>query len=134
GIAHWRGVRPPIVPPPPAWQDRLAHLVQYVSYVLLLVTPLLGVANRLWSPDEWNVLGISLPHVSVTDKVFSHQLEDIHGTLGNVLMYLASAHAAMALIHHFVLRDSTLRRMLPLWSRKLPRHADLKGASVAKKD
>ncbi|MEO6982214.1 MAG: cytochrome b/b6 domain-containing protein, partial [Edaphobacter sp.] len=68
-----------------------------------------------WSPDAWNFLGISLPHVPVPDKAFSEQLENIHGTVGNVLMYLAGAHAIIALAHHFVLRDSTLWGMLPLW-------------------
>lgn len=114
-VARWRGVRPSIVPPLPSWQEWLAQFVQYVLYALLFAVPLLGIANRLWSPDAWNFLGIPLPHVAVTDKVFSHQLEDIHGTLGQVLMYLAGAHAAMALWHHFVQHDSTLRAMLPFW-------------------
>ena len=114
-IVRWRGERPPIVPSPPSWQEWLAHLMQLVLYVLLFTVPLLGIANRLWSPDNWNFLGISLPHVPVADKAFSKQLEDIHGTIGNVLMYLAGAHALIALAHHFVLRDSTLRGMLPFW-------------------
>ncbi len=114
-IVRWRGARPSIVPPPPQWQERLARLVQLVLYVLLFIVPLLGIANRLWSPDDWNFLGLMLPHVPVTDKAFSHQIEDIHGTLGNVLMYLAGAHAAIALVHHFILHDSTLRGMLPFW-------------------
>lgn len=110
-----RDRRPSIVPPLPAWQEWLAHLVQYALYALLFAVPLLGVANRLWSPDAWNFLAIPLPHVPVADKAFSHQLEDLHGTLGNVLMYLAGAHAAIALGHHFIRRDSTLRGMLPFW-------------------
>ncbi len=65
--------------------------------------------------DAWDFLGISLPHVPVTDKVFSEQLEGIQTTLGNVLMYLAATHAAIALAHHFVVGDSTLRSMLPMW-------------------
>ena len=114
-IVRWRGGRPPIVPPLPSWQEWLAHLMQFVLYVLLFAVPLLGIANRMWSLDAWNFLGIPLPHVALPDKVFSHKLEDIHGTLGNVLMYLAGAHAVIALTHHFVLRDSTLRSMLPFW-------------------
>lgn len=114
-IVRWRSGCPPIVPAPPRWQELLAHLVQLVLYVLLFIVPVLGIANRLWSPDAWNFLGIALPHVPITDKAFSEQLEDIHGTLGNVLMYLAGAHGAIALVHHFILHDSTLRSMLPFW-------------------
>ncbi|MGH8191628.1 MAG: cytochrome b/b6 domain-containing protein [Rhodanobacteraceae bacterium] len=49
----------------------------------------------------------------VPDRHFGHQIEDIHETFGKVLMYLAAAHAAVALLHHFWQRDNTLRRMLP---------------------
>lgn len=114
-MARLRGERPRIAPPPPSWQQWLARIVQFALYALLFAVPLLGIANRLWSPSDWNFLGIALPHVPVTDKAFSKQLEDIHGTLGNVLMYLAGAHAAIGLAHHFILRDSALRAMLPFW-------------------
>lgn len=106
--------------------------MQYALYALLFAVPLLGIANRLWSPDAWNLLGISLPHVAVTDKVFSKQIENIHETLGNVLMYLAGAHAAIALGHHFLRRDSTLRGMLPFWRRVDATRADSKTRTAAK--
>ncbi|TAL86000.1 MAG: hypothetical protein EPN62_13185 [Candidimonas sp.] len=41
------------------------------------IVPLLGIANRLWSPDAWNSLGITLRHVPMSDETFSEQLEDI---------------------------------------------------------
>ena len=131
-MVRWRSARPSIVPSLPAWQEWLANLVQYALYVLLFAVPLLGIANRLWSPDAWNFLGISLPHVPVTDKVFSKQIENIHETLGNVLMYLAGAHAAIALGHHFLRRDSTLRGMLPFWRRVDATRADSKTRTAAK--
>lgn len=116
-MTRWRGEHPSIVPPPPPWQAWLARLVQFLLYVLLIAVPLLGIANRLWSPSDWDFMGMALPHVPVPDKAFSKDLEEIHETLGNVLMYLAGAHAAIALVHHFVVRDSTLRSMLPFWRR-----------------
>ena len=106
--------------------------MQYALYVLLFAVPLLGIANRLWSPDARNFLGISLPHVPVTDKIFSKQLEDIHETLGDVLMYLAGAHAAIALGHHFLRHDSTLRGMLPFWRSVDATRADSKMSTDAK--
>lgn len=116
-IVRWRSGKPPIVPPYPRWQKRLARLVQFVLYVLLISVPLLGIETRVWSLDAWNFLGITMPHVSIPNKAFSEKLENIHGTLGNILMYLAGAHAAIALVHHFILRDSTLRGMLPFCRR-----------------
>lgn len=125
-IVRWCGERPRIVPTLPSWQERLAHLVQLVLYALLFAVPLLGIASRLWSPHAWNFLGVSLPHVPVTDKMFSKQLQSIHETLGNVLMYLAGAHAAIALVHHFILRDSTLHGMVPVWRSVGVTRTDLK--------
>ncbi|MEO7066862.1 MAG: cytochrome b [Rhodanobacter sp.] len=131
-IVRWGAKRPSIAPPLPAWQEWSAHVVQYALYILLFVVPLLGISNRLWSPDAWNFLGISLPHVTVTDKAFSEQLESIHGTFGDVLMYLAGAHAAIALWHHFIRGDSTLRGMLPFWRRVDAPRADSKLGAAGK--
>ncbi|WP_410522846.1 cytochrome b, partial [Parvimonas micra] len=38
---------------------------------------------------------------------------DVHGWLGDTLMWLAGAHAVAALYHHFVRRDGVLASMLP---------------------
>jgi cytochrome b561 len=36
-----------------------------------------------------------------------------HERLANALLILAFLHAAAALVHHFMLHDQALRRMLP---------------------
>ncbi len=97
----------------PRWQAFPAQVMHLTLYVLLLATPLLGIANRAWNPGAWGFLGIPLPHVAHPDRQFAHMLEGIHENFGNLLMYLAALHAAAALIHHFVQRDDVLRRMLP---------------------
>ena len=40
-------------------------------------------------------------------------LADIHGWLGNAVMWLAGLHATAALYHHFWRRDTVLLSMLP---------------------
>jgi cytochrome b561 len=104
---------PPITPPSPRWQMLLAHLVHVVLYLLLFATPILGITMMVSKGHPWNFLGIPLPYVSHPDRAFVHSLEDVHGTVGNILMYLAGAHALIGLYHHFVQRDDTLMRMLP---------------------
>lgn len=42
---------------------------------------------------------------------------DVHALVGNALVLIATAHAAIALLHHFVLKDETLTRMVPLLKR-----------------
>lgn len=108
-----REVAPPIVPSPPRWQMVIARTVHVALYSLLFATPLLGLASRLWNPATSNFLGIPLPHVPLPDRDSAHQIESIHETFGNVLMYMAGIHAALGLCHHFWQRDNALRRMLP---------------------
>lgn len=112
-LVRSRDNAPPIAPKPPVWQTVLAKTVHVALYALLFATPLLGIATMAWSGQHWNFLGIPLPSVPMPDKHFSLQLEDIHGILGNILMYLAAAHVLAALAHHFFPRDETLKRMLP---------------------
>ena len=108
-----RSATPPVQPPLPAWQHWLAKTMHLALYLLLFATPLLGIANRMWNPGAWDFLGIPLPHVAHPDRDFAHVIEGIHENFGNILMYLAALHAVAALVHHFFLRDNTLRRMLP---------------------
>lgn len=107
------GRAPPILPPAPDWQMAAARSVHVLLYVLLIVTPLLGITSRLWNPGGWNLLGIPLPLVAHPDIQFAHQIEAVHEVFGHIVMYLAAAHALLALFHHYVQRDDTLRRMLP---------------------
>lgn len=47
------------------------------------------------------------------DKALGRNLQDIHEIIGNIGYFLIGLHAAAALAHHYILRDSTLIRMLP---------------------
>ena len=40
-----------------------------------------------------------------------------HALAANTVLIAAGLHAAAALFHHFILRDATLRRMLPWGTR-----------------
>ncbi|QNK02876.1 cytochrome b [Dyella telluris] len=112
---HRQGKVPPISPPPPRWQMVAARLMHGALYVLTLLVPLLGVAMMFYAGKEWSFAGLPLPTLSDPDTALAHRIEDIHETVGNVLMWLAIAHAAAALYHHVVQRDNTLVRMT--WAR-----------------
>ena len=45
----------------------------------------------------------------------AHTLEDIHEAIANAGYFLIGLHAAAALFHHYVVRDNTLRLMVPGW-------------------
>ena len=53
------------------------------------------------------------PALAAKDHDFHETMEVVHETLFDVLVIVAVVHVAAALYHHWVLKDATLRRMLP---------------------
>ena len=47
------------------------------------------------------------------DRTLAGSVKNVHELLAHALLILASLHALAALVHHHVLKDDTLRRMLP---------------------
>ncbi|RDJ00509.1 cytochrome b [Dyella solisilvae] len=112
-LVRLRAATPPITPPSPPWQMVLSKLVHAALLLLTVGIPVLGVSMMFVSGKPWNLLGLALPTMTTPDSTLAHQLKEVHETCGNVLMWLAIAHVAAALYHHFVQRDDTLLRMAP---------------------
>jgi cytochrome b561 len=95
---------------------RASHPAHLLIYALMLVTPLVGIVALVW---HGRVFDFGLFTVDFGVKVNSpvyHQAEDIHLWLTYGLFALIAGHAAAALWHHFVSRDTVLVRMLPMLS------------------
>ena len=60
------------------------------------------------------LFGVHLPPLVAPDENLAGQLEELHETIGTLGYWLIGLHATAALFHHYVLRDKTLRRMLPV--------------------
>jgi len=97
----------------PLWQRRLASAAHVALYALMVVVPAIGYALADARGRGIPFFGVDLPEWIATDRALAHTLEDLHSTLAWVLVGVVAVHAAAALWHHFVLRDDTLRRMLP---------------------
>jgi superoxide oxidase len=110
---YWRFANPlpAIVPPIPSWQRVLSHTVEWTFYFLMIMLPVLGVASVQAEDRTVALLGMQLPTFVGVDKAWSHKVEDIHGWLGTIMMWLIGLHVAAALFHQFVRRDNTLQRM-----------------------
>lgn len=104
---------PPIVPPPPAWQQAVAKLVLLLLYVFLFAMPMLGWATLSAKGKAIPFFGLELPPLLDVDKPRARRLEDIHATIGRIGYALIALHAAAAVFHHHVMRDNALARMLP---------------------
>ncbi|HLI10038.1 MAG TPA: cytochrome b [Alphaproteobacteria bacterium] len=118
----WRAVDPP----PPSektvlgrWAERCATLAHYALYALLIAIPIVGITIQFARGNPLPVFGLfEVGSPWSADRAFAHSLKEVHELLANGLLALAGLHAAAALIHHWVLRDRTLLRMLPRASAK----------------
>jgi cytochrome b561 len=109
-----RAGAPPIAPPLPDWQAWPSRVLHLALYLFLVAMPLLGLATA-WSDGKSLYLpftGIALPALLPTDRGLAHQLEDLHGSIGEAFYWVIGLHVAAALYHHWWRRDDTLRRML----------------------
>jgi cytochrome b561 len=75
--------------------------------------PLLGWLMMSAKGKAVPFFGLQLPALIAPDKALAHNFEDIHEAVGVIGYYLIGLHAGAALFHHYLMRDNTLRRMLP---------------------
>lgn len=120
----WRAINPsPRLPQTMSRIERLAaHLGHAGLYALMLAIPLSGWLMVSASP--WGIPTIffdlfTVPHLPVPealgDKAAAEAvLKGVHEVLGWFLIVLVGLHAAAALKHHFISRDTVLRRMTSL--------------------
>lgn len=113
----WRATHtpPPLPETIPLWQQRAAHGLHFLLYVLLLAIPLTGwlMSSAKGFPVVYFGL-VQLPDLVGKDKVLGDLLAEVHEILNLGLLALVGMHIAAALKHHFIEHDATLRRMLPL--------------------
>lgn len=107
--------RPLIVSP---WQDRVAQLVHWGLYAIMIFMPLTGLLNSQFGGRPVSWFGVfEIPVLVAENKELAGTLKEVHeGVLWPLLLLLLTVHVLAALWHHFVVKDATLRRMLP-WGR-----------------
>lgn len=113
----WRATHPAPEEPNslPAILRLAARATHWALYTLLIAFPLMGWANassRGWSVSLFGI--IPLPPLSPTGSSIGHEMGDVHKVFAWVLIAVVAIHVLAALFHHFVIRDDTLRRMLPV--------------------
>ena len=98
----------------PRWQKIAAKAAHGLLMLWLVAMPLTGwtmssAAGRPVSFWGW----FTLPPLVAPDRAFAHTMAEIHETLALLGLALIAVHVAAALWHHVVVKDDTLRRMLP---------------------
>lgn len=107
------GSVPPIRPAPPAWQEKSAKLLHLALYGLMVAMPLLGWLAQSAFGKPVAIFGLLMPALIAENKELGRTVMGIHELGGNLGYLLIGGHAVAALFHHYVLKDNTLRRMLP---------------------
>jgi superoxide oxidase len=111
--ARLKGPSPAILPPPPRWQLTVAQATELAMYLLMIAMPLLGWLSLSAAGDPVSLFGLPLPRLIGADERLAAQLEEVHETIGKIGYGLIGLHALAALVHHYIQRDNTLKRMLP---------------------
>lgn len=112
----WRIGNPPPSPPPgiPHWETLLARIGHTSLYLLLFAVPISGWcvsdSSRIPFKAFWIV---PMPDWLPSDRPAQEFAEDVHVMLIVALLIVLAIHIAAALRHHLLLRNDTLRRMLP---------------------
>jgi cytochrome b561 len=107
------GTTPPIVPPPPAWQELASRAVHWALYALMLILPITGYLMSNAAGKSILFFGLAMPALIAPDEAVASLCHDVHEVAANLGYALIGLHAAAGLWHHYVHRDNTLRRMLP---------------------
>jgi cytochrome b561 len=106
---------PPLAATLKPWERALAKTVHGLFYFLLLGMPVLGYVADSFGGSDVDMFGLfTIPRLAVqTNNHFAHQIYEVHGTLGTILMLLVALHILGSLKHQFVDKDGDLYRMLP---------------------
>jgi len=104
---------PGITPAPPRWQTLASTWVHAALYLLMIGMPLAGWLLLSAEGEAVPFFGQPLPALIAENEALAEIIKEVHETGAVVGYVLVGLHAAAALFHHYVVRDSTLRRMLP---------------------
>lgn len=91
---------------------RLALAGHLALYGLMFAVPALALLRAYGGGRGFSFLGMQIfEPTGVQDAALTAPANMLHGPLGWILLAAIAGHVLMALVHHFVLRDGTLRLM-----------------------
>jgi len=97
----------------PAWEEFAARSVHWIFYGFMFALPLTGwlITSAAGLPASFFGL-VTLPNIVGPDEALRQLFQEVHEWLGYALIAAIALHTAAALKHHFINKDTILRRML----------------------
>ncbi|MEA2741476.1 MAG: hypothetical protein QOH05_4783 [Acetobacteraceae bacterium] len=90
----------------------VAKLTHWGLYALVAAMVVVGVALA-WTRGDSVFNLFTLPAFDPSNHALADQVQEVHATIGWIIVAVAGLHAAAALLHRFIWRDGVLGRMLP---------------------
>ena len=88
----------------------VAKGTHWLLYVLLVSMVLAGLFLT-WTRGDSLYNLVSIPAYDPGNHALAEQVQDIHGTIGWLILALAGLHATAALVHRYLWHDGVLARM-----------------------
>jgi len=93
---------------------KLAHIALYTLILLLIVSGYLISTSKGQGINIFSMFEV--PATLLVTSVNSDFLGKAHDVLASVFIAMTLLHATAALVHHFIFKDNTLKRIL--WAKK----------------
>ena len=104
---------PPADPGLPSFMHQLARGMHTLLYILMILMPITGWLTLSAEGESSTFLGMNIPMLHGLSHSFGEIVEEVHEIVGIAGYFLIGLHTIAALFHHYVLRDNTMRRILP---------------------
>lgn len=103
-----------------AWEHGLARVIHWVLILGTILMPISGMMDSYFAGHGLSIFGLELAAGSADaegkplaiNASLGELGEEVHGTLGNILIAAIALHVAGALKHQLIDKDGTLGRML----------------------
>jgi cytochrome b561 len=92
---------------------RLAKIGSFALYGFMILLPISGISMVLFKGASIDVFGLFAIDAFAKNYNLSKFFEGVHQALVPLFLITLSIHITMACVHHFILKDSTLKKMLP---------------------
>lgn len=89
---------------------KLAHLSLYLITLLLMISGYLISTSKGQAIDVFSI--IEVPATFIVSIEQSEFLGHAHDILASLFILMVALHTTAALLHHFIFKDNTLKRML----------------------
>lgn len=112
-IINWQYTAPPITPRPPSWQMLMTKEMKIYLYDLMRLALILGWLYLSANGESAYWFFIKMLAIYSVFESVAEFAKEAHELLGVSGYFFITIHGVAGLYHHYIVKDDTLRRILP---------------------